>query len=126
MTRWLALLLVCLVLNGCSGLSALNLAGSEEQASFTRGIDRYTENGDLTELNLFVQRSPQGEWQTRAAAFVALVEQRDRLQEQLQQRERDLGQCKAEQDALVADRQALEETLERLKQVLIDMELRGQ
>jgi hypothetical protein len=129
-TRWFYPLLVGLVLTGCSNLPMLNVAGTEETKLFAQGLDQYIESGDLATLKLLPQQYPQGEWRTKAKGLIEMAErqQKARLQQetQLQQEARELGQCKTENDALVEDNQILEVTLERLKQVLIDMELRAE
>jgi hypothetical protein len=123
-TRWFYPLLVGLVLTGCSSLPMLNVAGTEETKLFAQGLDQYIESGDLATLKLLPQQYPQGEWRTKAEGLIEMAERQQKAR--LQQEARELGQCKTENDALVEDNQILEVTLERLKQVLIDMELRAE
>ena len=124
-TRWLCALQVCLVLTGCSSLSMLHKAGAEERELFAQGLDQYFASGELTTLKLLPQQYPQGEWRTRAEAIIDMVEWQQQQKARLQQETGELARCKAEKNALVADNQILQVTLERLKQVLIDMELRA-
>ena len=125
-TRLFAPLLVGLVLAGCSSLPMLNISGAEESELFAQGLDQYIASGELTTLKLLPQRYPQGEWRTRAEGLIGMAERQQQQKARLQQETQELAQCKTEKDALVEDNQILEVTLERLKQVLIDMELRAE
>ncbi len=125
MTRWFSPLLVCLVLAGCS-LPMLNLTTTEEAELFAQGLDQYIESGELVTLKLLSQQYPQGEWRTRAETIIDTSEQQRLLQAQQEKIDKELVQCQHEKEFLVKDNQILELTLERLKQVLIDMELRAE
>jgi len=118
--RWFSLLLICLVLTGCS-LPLQNLSSTEEIEYFARGLDQYIASGDLTILKRLPQQYPQGEWRTKAEGLVGKAEQH---QAQLKEQEKELEQAQKEQATLVKKNQELEGTLEQLKQVLIDMELK--
>ena len=124
-TRWSFRLLVCLVVTGCSSMPLLNSPATEEADLFARGLDQYLASGELSTLALVPEKYPQGEWRTRADGVIALAEKQQQQHVLLQKKEKQTNRCQAERDALVKDNQILEETLERLKQVLIDMELRG-
>ena len=123
--RKFSLLLVCLVLTGCS-LPMLSLSTTEETELFALGLDQYIESGDLTTLKLLPQQYPQGEWRQRAEAIIDTSEQQRMLQDQQEKRDKELVECQREKEVFVQDNQILEVTLERLKQVLIDMELRAE
>ena len=118
--RWFSPLLICLVLTGCS-LPLQNLSSTEEIEYFARGLDQYIASGDLTILKRLPQQYPQGEWRTEAEGLVGNAEQH---QARLKEKEKELEQAQKEQATLVKKNQELEGTLEQLKQVLIDMELK--
>lgn len=118
--RWFSPLLICLVLTGCS-LPLQNLSSTEEIEYFARGLDQYIASGDLTILKRLPQQYPQGEWRTKAEGLVGKAEQH---QARLKEKEKELEQAQKEQATLVKKNQELEGTLEQLKQVLIDMELK--
>jgi hypothetical protein len=118
--RWFSPLLICLVLTGCS-LPLLNLSSTEETEYFAHGLDQYIASGDLTILKRLPQQYPQGEWQAKAEGLVGKAEQH---QARLKEKEKELEQAQKEQATLVKKNQELEVTLEQLKQVLIDMELK--
>lgn len=131
MIRWSCLMTLCLVLTGCS-LAVLNPSVAEETELFARGLDQYTASGDLTTLKEVPQRYPAGEWRSRAETVIALAEQQRAAQARRDKAEKELAQCQQElsrgtqeKDDLARDNQMLEVTLERLKQVLIDMELKA-
>ena len=141
MTRWLSPLLVYLMLTGCSlplldrpvtkkdmPVTGKDLTAAEETELFAQGLDQYIRSGNLTALELLPQQYPQGEWRTKAEGIIDIAEQQ-RLQQRLQQaqlekQEEELDHCQKEKAFLAKDIQILEGTLARLKQVLIDTELR--
>jgi flagellar motor protein MotB len=145
MIRWFSPLLVCLVLAGCS-LPALDPSTTEEAAFFAQGMDQYIKSGELATLKVLPQIYPHGEWRARAEAIIStsetssdaekqqrllqnqqkkLQEQQKKLQEQQKKINKELTQCRQGKEFLFQDNKILEVTLERLKQVLIDMELRA-
>jgi len=123
-TRWSLWLFVCLSLIGCSSLP-LSKPAAHEAELFVQGLDQYLANGDLTTLTLLLQQYPQGEWRTRAEGIIDMAEQK--LQQHAKERQDDqvLSKCLAEKNLLAQDNKILEMTLERLKQVLIESELRA-
>jgi len=118
--RWLSPLLIGLLLTGCS-LPLLEESSTEETEYFALGLDQYIASGDLTALKLLSQQYPQGEWRTKAEG---LVDKAERHQARLKDKEKQLEQAQKEKATLVQNNQELEVTLEQLKQVLIDMELK--
>ena len=118
--RWFSPLLICLVLTGCS-LPLQDLSSTEETEYFAHGLDQYIASGDLTILKRLPQQYPQGEWLAKAEGLVGKAEQH---QARLKEKEKELEQAQKEQATLVKKNQELEGTLEQLKQVLIDMELK--
>jgi hypothetical protein len=131
---WFPGLLLCVLLSGCSRPPALERASTGEAELFANGLDHYIESGDLQTLKRLPQEYPYGEWRPRAESLIALVEQQKELQAQWEEKEKmrqapaedkALAQCQHEMDLLTQKNQMLEETLERLKQLLIDMELRS-
>jgi predicted secreted protein len=125
-TRWFYPLLVGLVLTGCSNLPMLNRPGAAEAELFAKGLDRYMASGDLATLKQLPQEYPQGAWRPRAEAIIDMADRQQQQKARLQQETKELAQCKTEKAALVEDNKILEVTLERLKQVLIDMELKAE
>ncbi len=145
MTRtisWCCLwLLCCSVVSGCSRLSALlnipaakeaelsaqqepELSAQQETELFAQGLDQYLESGDLKTLSLVPKRYPQGDWRFRAEGLIAVAKQQQQHTTQLQKKQQQFANCQTEKAFLIKDNQMLEVTLERLKQVLIDVETR--
>ena len=136
MTRWFSLLLACLMLAGCSlplqdvpvteevVPEIIEIEETKETELFARGLDQYIASGDLTTLKLLPQQYPQGEWRTKAEGIIDIAEQQRQQQVRLEKKEKSLDHCQKEKAFLAQDNKILEVTLERLKQVLIDMELR--
>ena len=122
-TPWLTSLLVCLVLTGCAP-TFLTTPEAEETRLFAQGLDQYILSGDLSTLELLARQYPQGEWRSRAEHIIGTDVQLRQQQALLETKEEELDDNQKEKDALVQDILTLEKTLERLKQVLIDMELR--
>jgi hypothetical protein len=149
-TRWFSPLLVYLVLTGCSlpvlsmpareeselsaqvidqsiesrDLETLNTLEREETELFANGLDQYIESRDLTILKLLPQQYPHGKWRTRAEGIINIAELQQQQQTQLEKTDKELAHSQREKEFLLQDNKILEVTLERLKQVLIDMELR--
>jgi hypothetical protein len=137
MTRWFSPLLVCLVLAGCSlpllekqvteeekQVTEEEKQAAEETELFAQGLDQYIRSGNLTTLELLPQQYPQGEWRTRAEGIIDIADQQRQQQAQFEKKEKELDHCQKEKAFFAQDNQLLEGTLDRLKQVLIDMELR--
>ena len=139
MIRWFSPLLVFLVLAGCS-LPALDPSTTEEAEFFAQGMDQYIKSGELATLKVLPQLYPHGEWRARAEAIIStseansdaeeqqrlLQKQQKKLQGQQKKISKELAQCRQGKEFLFQDNKILEVTLERLKQVLIDMELRAE
>ncbi len=131
-TRWSCLLVLCLTSIGCSGISMSQQPVIEPQSPvsgeaelFAQGLDQYLATGDLTTLHLLSKQSPQGEWRARADGIIDMARRQQQLQAQDQKNNQTLTNCLAEKRLLVEDNKILETTLERLKQVLIDTELKA-
>ncbi len=124
-TRWSLWLLVCLALIGCSSLPMYKKPATQEAELFAHGLDQYLATGDLTTLNLLSKQYPQGEWRTRAEGIMAMAKQHLQQHTQTQHDNQGLTQCLAEKELLAQDNKILEVTLERLKRVLIESELRA-
>ena len=139
MIRWFSPLLVCLMLAGCS-LPAPDSSTTEEAEFFAQGMDQYIKSGELATLKVLPQLYPHGEWRARAEAIISTAEtssdakeqqrllqnQQKKLQGQQKKINKELAQCRQGKEFLFQDNKILEVTLERLKQVLIDMELRAE
>jgi len=147
-TRWCLWLLCCSVVSGCSNLSELlhmpaaneaDLSTQKETEQFAQGLDQYLASGDLSTLRQLSKTYPQGAWRPRAEGLIKIAErqqeQEARLKEnkvknilqnaaELKKKDQQLASCETEKAFLVKDNQMLEVTLERLKQVLIDVETR--
>jgi len=129
MIRRVTPLLVCLVLVSCNSLPMLKMKGmytSDETLLFAQGLDQYIESRDLTTLKLMPLQYPQGEWRTRAEGIIAIAEQQQQQQDRLKKNTRELAHSQQKIGFLFEDKKILEVTLERLKQVLIDMESRAE
>ena len=144
--RWLAVLLVAVVLAGCQGLpfaqkgSSTTKASLTETESFAQGLDQYMANGDLQTLKRLPQEYPDGAWGPRAELVVRLAEQQeqcvagkeqttgakaDKQKQQDLRKDKELSRCQNEMAALRQNNQELEETIAQLKKLLIDMESRS-
>jgi flagellar motor protein MotB len=145
MVRWFSPLLVCLVLAGCN-MPMPDPSTTEEAEFFAQGMDQYIKSGELATLKVLPQLYPHGEWRARAETIInasemindaeeqqrqlqnqqkKLQNQQKKLQDQQEKVNKELAQCRQGKEFLFQDRKILEVTLERLKQVLIDMELRA-
>ncbi|MBW2452139.1 MAG: hypothetical protein JRE16_05975 [Deltaproteobacteria bacterium] len=109
-------------LTACSTLSSISTMASPETSLFAEGLDQFIDTGDLTMLKTLPDEYPDGSWRPRAEAIITLAEQRKTLDRDLVNRSHELDRCLKDKDLVKQDNQALEQTLERLKQVLIDME----
>ena len=139
-TRWCLWLLFCLVVSGCSSMPAKHrpaaqdaeilaaketeLLVTEEPELFAQGLDEFLSSGELTSLRMLSKNYPKGVWLQRAEGVIAMAERQQQLNARLEKTAQQLTNCEKEKDFLVKDNKILETTLERLKQVLIDMELR--
>ena len=99
---------------------------AEQTEFFAQGLDLYIESRDLTTLKLLPQQYPRGEWRTSAEGIIAIAEQQKQQQDRLKKKTRELTHVQQEKEFLFEDNKILEVTLERLKQVMIDMELRAE
>lgn len=131
--RWCLWLLCCSVVSGCSNLSAIlhepavtenELSSLKETELFAQGLDQYLKSGNLKTLRQLPKTYPQGAWRPRAEGIIAVAKQQQKQATQLQKKDQQLASYQAEKAFLVKDNQMLEVTLERLKQVLIDVEMR--
>lgn len=111
--------MVCFVVIGCS-LPTPTGSVPEEAELFALGLDEYFAYGDLTSLQRLPQQYPQGEWRPRAEGVIDMA----KAQAKLEEKDRELASCQKDKDALAQDILVLEETLEQLKEVLIDTEQR--
>jgi hypothetical protein len=123
--RWSCLLIVCLASIGCSSISMPQQPVTGETELFAQGLDQYLTTGDLTTLQLLSKQHPQGEWRSRADGVIAMAQRQQQQQAQEQKNNQALSKCLAEKRLLGEDNKILETTLERLKQVLIDTELKA-
>jgi hypothetical protein len=96
-----------------------------EAELFAQGLDQYLATGELATLQLLSKQYPQGEWRARADGIIDMAKRQQQQQAQAQKNDQSLTKCQAEKRLLVEDNKSLEATLERLKQVLIDTELKA-
>lgn len=100
-----------------------------EMEFFARGLDQYLETGDVQTLRQLPQKYPDGAWGSRAELLVRLAQQQEKLvarqKQQALQQEQALASCHDEMTRLGQDNQSLQETIDRLKKLLIDMESRS-
>lgn len=138
--RCFAVFLMSIILAGCQGLPLLQKSSSTETESFARGLDHYSATGDLQILKQLPLQYPDGAWGPRAELVVKMAEQQEKClagqaamldakaggqkQKPLMQ-DQELTRCQDDMAALRQSNQELEETIARLKKLLIDMESRS-
>lgn len=140
LNRWIPVLLVGALLAGCNGLLVPHGASMRGPELFAKGLDQYTESGDLQSLKVLSQQPEEGQWAARAELVVQLVEQQEKLLAEIESKadvkaagqtkqalleEKKLERCNNEMLVLRQNNQALEETIAQLKKLLIEMESRS-
>ena len=124
-----AVFLVSVILAGCQGLALQQKTALTETELFAKGLDQYIETGDLQTLQRLPQESPDGAWGRRAALVVKLAEQQEKRAAAAEKttgvQAAELARRDHEIAALRKNNQELEETIARLKKLLIEMELRS-
>jgi uncharacterized protein YceK len=139
--HWLFPLIFALLLTGCSSLSKLTLPDTGETKLFAEGLDRYIATSDPTTLEQLPLLYPQGKWRGRAETILDMAETQLQLKALLDDKEQVIAEkelaleqcqtnqefaiCQAEKNALAQDNKMLEATLNQLKEVLIDTELKA-
>ncbi|HKL26786.1 MAG TPA: hypothetical protein VJ910_11215 [Desulfuromonadales bacterium] len=113
------------VLAGC-GAPIFNLPIPAEKQLFAQGLDQYGQTGDTRILENLPQEYPGGEWSRRAEIVMQLIDEQRRQKAALAREQKSLADCQKENAYLASDNQMLESTLEQLKQLLIDMEMRAE
>ncbi len=113
-----------LMLTGCT-LPAMSFSENKESKLFADGLDRYITNSDPTTLEQLPLLYPQGEWRVRAETILDLADQKLQHQALLDSNKKELAKCQDEKKALDQDNKMLEGTLNQLKEVLIDTELKA-
>jgi len=140
LNRCFAALLASAILAGCQGLPVLQKNSLTETELFAKGLDEYSATGDLQTLQRLPQEYPGGAWRDRAELVVRLAGQRDKCvadkqamtgakadqqKHQVLLKDKELAQCHNEMAALKQNNEELEETIARLKKLLIEMESRS-
>jgi hypothetical protein len=140
LNRCCAVFLVSIILAGCQSLPLLQKSSSTETESFARGLDQYSATGDLQALKRLPQDYPDGAWAPRAELVVKLAEQQEKCvadnaqntdvkaggqKQQTLVKDKELTRCQDDMAALRQNNQDLEETIARLKKLLIEMESRS-
>ena len=120
-----AMILLIFALAGC-GAPMFNLPTPAERKLFAQGLDQYGQTGDIRILETLPQEYPEGEWSRRAEIVMQLIEEQRRQTAALAREQKSLADCQKEKAYLASDNQMLESTLEQLKQLLIDMEMRAE
>lgn len=120
--------LLLFLLSGLMGCSPplLNLSSFDEQRTFARGLDQYSQTGETRILETLSQQDPKSDWSRRAETVLQLITEQHQQAAALAKEQQELVECRQENTYLAGDNQMLEETLEKLKQLLIDMESRTQ
>lgn len=150
----LVIFLIAANLSACS-LPMFPRSNSDDAQLFARGVDDYLARGDLGLLRQLTEQAPQTPWQPRAAAFIALIQTQQQNQQQVEQQEihgnlllseieerlaqcqeqsvaalkektQEMARCQREKTAVSQDLKILEDTLARLKDVLIKTERQAQ
>ena len=140
LNRCLAVLLLGAMLAGCQNLPVLQKPSMTAAESFARGLDEYLATGDLQLLQRLPQDYPDSAWAPRAESVARLAGQQQQCaagaeriagekaggkQQQALHKDQELAGCHNEMTALKQNNQELEETIARLKKLLIDMESRS-
>ena len=124
-----AVFLLSVILAGCQGLALQQKTALTETELFAKGLDQYIETGDLQTLQRLPQEYPDGAWGRRAALVVKLAEQQEKRAAAVEKTTGVQAAVLARRDheiaALRKNNQELEETIARLKKLLIEMELRS-
>jgi len=124
-----AVFLLSVILAGCQGLALQQKTALTETELFAKGLDQYIETGDLQTLQRLPQEYPDGTWGRRAALVVKLAEQQEKRAAAAEKttgvQAAELARRDHEIAALRKNNQELEETIARLKKLLIEMELRS-
>lgn len=118
--RGAVVLLAVLLLCGCSGLQQLNIPVTGDARAFTQGFDRYMTHGDPAALKAL----PEGEWQARANQLITLGTEQKQRQAELSKLRQQLKTREQEIEFQKQEIKRLETTLNQLKEVLIDSELK--
>ncbi len=118
-------LLIFLVMTGCT-LPAMSLSDTRESKLFAEGLDRYITTSDPTTLEQLPLLYPQGEWRTRAESILDMADQKSQRRSLLDLKNKELANCQEEKKGLIQENKMLEATLNQLKEVLIDTELKAQ
>lgn len=129
LSRCYAILLMSVILAGCQSLPFQQNSSLTETELFAKGLDQYIETGDLQTLQRLPQEYPDGAWSPRAALVLKLAEQQQKRaadQEKItDMKAGERARCDHEMAALRQNNQELEETIARLKKLLIEMESRS-
>jgi len=129
LNRCFVVFLVSVMLTGCQGMFVQQKSSLTETELFAKGLDQYIETGDLQTLQRLPQEYPDGAWSSRAALVVKLAEQQEKRaadkEKMTGMKAEELARCDNEIAVLRKHNQDLEETIARLKKLLIEMELRS-
>ena len=124
-----AVFLLSVILAGCQVLALQQESALTETELFAQGLDQYSETGDLQTLQRLPQEYPDGAWGRRAALVIKLAEQQKKravaAEKMTGVQAAELARRDHEIAVLRQTNQELEETIARLKKLLIDMELRS-
>lgn len=119
------LFILCSALVGC-GSPLFKLPLPEEQKLFVLGMDQYEHTGETRILETLPRQYPDGEWTRRAEDVLRLVEEQRQQAAAIARDKEKLNACRQEKAYLASDNKMLEATLEQLKQLLINMEMRAE
>ncbi len=120
MVRSILFIIVFLLATGCAGHFPLGLGGSEE-ALFKEGAEEIASNNPPKSLERLKEKYPESPWAERAKTLGELWEVREKLLRE----QNKLGKCNEKSRALDKEIRELRADIDRLKRLMIEMELRS-
>lgn len=120
--RWL-LLLFCLLAAGCLGPGWPLQTPAE--VLFHRGAEELAAGKEPQSLTTLIRRYPESPWTQRALSLSRLADEQKRLGDQLRSLEAEVSRSRREGKQKDEELARLRQDLERLKQLVIEMEKRA-
>ena len=110
---------------GCAPSRGLNfLPQSVEQQLFSAGLEEIPQTSTPEAFERLRQDYPQSPWTARAILIQRLVNDRDKQSKLVNRQKQDLARLQSQIEQLEQDKTLLQGDLAKLKQLLIDNELR--
>lgn len=122
----LLLLILTLPVSGCAPpprLAALWPPAVDQQL-FTSGLDQLAQTSTPESFERLRQEHPQSLWTERAIQIQRLVNERDKQTRQAKAQRQELARLQLQTEQLERDKSLLQGDIAKLKQLLIDNELR--